>query len=206
MNGSALNGPTVNGPTFFLSEAIGSLNLPSLANGEHRLTINVVANIYHGNAGQPFQQKMMPNGTVYYSASYVDTVNFCIDATASPNISILSPQNQTYMAGDIPLSFTLNEQATNISYSLDGNNSIAINGNTTLTGLSIGEHNLTIQAQDAAGNIGTSQTADFFITNPTPTSSPLAKPSQTTYIAPAIVILAAASSLALVVYLKKRRN
>jgi hypothetical protein len=190
----------------FLSEAIGSVSLPELSNGEHHLTIYVVANVYQGNAGGAFKPKISSNGTVYYSASYADTVNFYIDAAAAPNISILSPQNETYTTSDIPLNFTLNEQATNISYSLDGNNSIAINGNTTLTGLSIGEHNLTIQAQDAAGNIGTSQRADFFITNPTPTSSPLAKPSQKTYIAPAIVVLAAASSLAIVVYLKKRRN
>lgn len=99
-----MNGPATHAPLHFLSEYIGSVNLPQLSNGEHHLTIYVVANVYHANAGGAFKPKISSDGTVYYSASYADTVNFYIDAAPSPNNA--SPRNETHTTDIIHLNQT----------------------------------------------------------------------------------------------------
>lgn len=174
-----------------ITNGAGIVNLPELPEGSHSLTIYL----------EGFNQK-------YYEPqflSYVNTVYFAIDLTP-PNMSILSPENTTYTTTSIPLNFTLNEQTSNITYCLDGNKITMAAENTTLTGLSIGQHNLTISAQDAAGNIGTSDTVQFAITNPTPTPTQPTEPSPTIPIAAASAVLAAGSSLGVLAYLKKYKH
>jgi hypothetical protein len=46
-------------------------------------------------------------------------------------------------------------------YSLDGQQNVTITGNTTLSGVSSGLHNLTVYAQDAFGSIGVSEKVSF---------------------------------------------
>ncbi len=74
--------------------------------------------------------------------------------TTSPSISFLSPENKTYTLDDVHLTFTLSESTSWIAYSLDGQMNVTITGNTTLSGLSNGPHNLIVYANDTAGNIG----------------------------------------------------
>jgi hypothetical protein len=81
-----------------------------------------------------------------------------------PSIAVLSPENKTYHTTDVPLNFTVNEPVSWMSYSLDSQANVTITGNVTLTGLSEGAHNLTVYAQDIAGNIGASETIHFSIT------------------------------------------
>jgi hypothetical protein len=69
------------------------------------------------------------SGLVYFT---VDTI---------PSISILSLENKTYYGLDVPLSFKVNEDVSEITYSLDGQENVTIAGNTTLTDLIEGEHN-----------------------------------------------------------------
>jgi len=105
--------------------------------------------------------------------------------TTPPMISIISPENKTYDARGIPLTFTLSEQASWIGYSLDGQASLTINGNTTIVDLSNGTHNVKIYANDAAGNIGSSDTIYFTIQvtseDITPPSILILSPENTTY-------------------------
>jgi len=91
-----------------------------------------------------------------------------------PTVTITSPQNTTYDTSQIPLTFTVNDQNSSLSYTLDGQRAIAINGNLTLTGLSAGSHNLTVYGQDPAGLLGTSQTITFTISAPFPTELAIA--------------------------------
>lgn len=57
-----------------------------------------------------------------------------------------------------------------VGFSLDGRNNLTITGNTTLTGLSKGAHNITVYASDTYGNIGSSQNIVFITkTEPFPT-------------------------------------
>ena len=80
-----------------------------------------------------------------------------------PVVSVLSPQRKTYETGDISLTFTVNEPASWIGYSLDGRDNVTITGNITLAGLSNGDHNLTVYASDTAGNYGASEAINFSI-------------------------------------------
>lgn len=121
---------------------------------------------------------------------------------ATPEIAVLSPENKTYYTTDIPLDFTVNEPDSWMRYSLDAQTVAEISGNTTLTGLSYGLHNLTVYATDAAGNTGASETIYFTITKETETQP---EPF------PATLVAASAASVAVVcvgllVYFKKRKH
>ena len=83
--------------------------------------------------------------------------------TASPNITIVSPENKPYRAGNISLTFTVNEPAFQIAYSLDGQANVAIASNTTLTDLPPESHSVIVYATDSFGNTGVSSVIDFAI-------------------------------------------
>ena len=84
-----------------------------------------------------------------------------------PTISIVSPENKTYTASNVSLTFSVNELTSWIGYSLDGQANVTITENTTLTVLSLGEHSLIVYAKDTAGNTGTSETIYFSVTQKT---------------------------------------
>jgi len=132
------------------------------------------------------------NGKVY---SYER--NFAIDTTL-PDISILSVENKTCDKSDVPLNFTVNESVPKITYSLDGQGNVTIAGNTTLTGLSDGEHNVTVYAWDNAGNIGASEIIYFSIAK-----EQESEPFPTTWVATAVAPVAVVS-VGLLVYFTKR--
>jgi len=83
------------------------------------------------------------------------------------NISYLSEENRTYTENSVPLNFSLTQPTEWITYSLDGQAAVAINGNTTLTGLSNGYHTVTIYANDTHGNPANSQIIAFTVNVPT---------------------------------------
>jgi len=125
-----------------------------------------------------------------------NTVYFTIDTTP-PSVSILSPENKTYDTANISLSFTIDESVSWIGYSLDGQDNTTIAGNTTLSELSDGSHNITIYAKDTVGNTGLSETVYFTIEIEEEDPFP-------TWIIPAIVIILAALGTAF--YLIKSRR
>jgi parallel beta-helix repeat protein len=121
--------------------------------------------------------------------------------TTPPRISLGSPLNQTHYDSDVPLNFSVNvlspiKSVNWTGYSLDGNQNVTITGNTTLTGLSSGVHNVTVYANDTYGNMGTSETVTFTIPEPFPIV-PVATVS---------VAAAAATAAGLLVYFKKRKR
>jgi hypothetical protein len=119
-------------------------------------------------------------------------VYFTID-TFPPSILLLSPQNQTYDTAELLLNFTLNETVSWIGYSLDGQETVTITGNTTLTGLSYGSHTITVYAIDSAGNTGSSETIHFSVPEPFPTM----------WIATAIIAIIATGGLAFLFHFKR---
>jgi len=126
-------------------------------------------------------------------------VTFTIDTTA-PNVSVASPENITYESFDVPLNFTVNELVSQIAYSLDGQENVTVAGNTTLTGLSPGEYNVTVYAQDLAGNVGASETIYFNIAEePEPESFP-------TTLVIALVATVVFVGVGILLYFKKRKR
>ena len=117
------------------------------------------------------------------------------DGTA-PEITVASPENKTYYAGDVALNFTVNEPVSSMRYELDGE-TLEISGNTTLTELSYGAHNITVYAVDVAGNTGASETIYFTVTEPEPFPASVAVAS---------TAVAAVLGVSLAVYLTKTRR
>jgi hypothetical protein len=87
-----------------------------------------------------------------------------------PVVTVSSPEGKTYETDDIPLTFTVNKLASFLSYNLDGQDAVVINGNTTLSDLSIGTHNVTVYAEDSGGRVGVSATVQFTVVASFPTA------------------------------------
>jgi len=108
----------------------GEIELFNLTQGEHSLIL--YANDSTGNMGNS------------------NRVLFTVDSLP-PSITILTPMNQSYGSTDIQLTFALDQNATHIAYSLDGQANVTIVGNVTLAALANGSHHLTVYATGIYG-------------------------------------------------------
>ncbi len=99
--------------------------------------------------------------------------------TTKPIIEILSPENNTLASNECPLTFTVNEPVSAILFSLDNQANSTTSGNTTLTNLLEGEHNIVIYANDTHGNVGKSETTFFSIDTIPPQISSITQPNET---------------------------
>jgi len=161
--------------------------LPSLSDGNHRLTVY-------------FKFKSWgPDSPQFVSWRY-EGIIFYID-TLAPTITNLSVNGTD--SGDKMLSFTVGKETSWLGYSLDNQANVTISGNTTITGLSEGSHSLIVYANSTAGNMGASQTVNFAV-SPEIQPIPLPESFPTTLLLGAIIIVAAVVGLGLMVYLKKR--
>ena len=150
--------------------------LKGLSDGSHNIT--VYATDAFGNTGVS------------------DTVSFAID-TVPPTMSNLTIQNETYTSNELELNFSVNEAASWMAYSLDNQANVTILGNTTITGLLNGQHNITVYANDTAGNFGASETAYFSVEVPEPFPKMLIVASS---------VSVATASLGLLFYFKRPRR
>jgi hypothetical protein len=116
--------------------------------------------------------------------------------TAPPKISVISPENQNYNVSSVSLAFTVNRPVVWMGYSLDGRETVTITGNTTLSGLSNGMHDITVYARDEFENTGASEIVSFSVEDPFTTAL---------VIASAIVVVAVVG-VGLLVYFKKRKH
>jgi hypothetical protein len=185
--------------TYFISEEkadhrtyVCSAQLLDLPEGNHVLTIVVQAETGAVTRG-------------YYTVK--KSVTFTVNA-AAPRVSILSLKPaETYNSSVLPLDFTVSEPTASLSYSLDGRASVAVAGNTTLSGLSSGTHTIVVQAEDLAGSVGSSSPVTFTVETQGPGqpggSQPA--PSSTTLVAIAIAS-AAIIAFGLVAYFLRRKK
>lgn len=161
-----------------INPTIGLVVLPELSDGSHRLTIHVVCGLYNyygaGPPGAPF--KPTAPGSSNYEASWTHIIYFTIDSnepyqpqppemkdSTAPTIAHISLGNTTYHAPDLPLNFTVDEPVSWTGYSLDGQRNVTVGGNVTLLELSVGQHTLTVYANDTAGNSAASETISFIV-------------------------------------------
>jgi len=111
-------------------------------------------------------------------------VTFRVDTTP-PTVTLTSPEETTYSTTNVFLEITLNEEATWIGYSLDGEDNVTITGDSNLSGLSDGSHTIVVFATDYAGNTGASDTVQFTISTPpvdtTPPTIIINSPENITY-------------------------
>jgi hypothetical protein len=168
-------------------------NNTSLSEGKHTLTVSAIE---EGEYEDPPRFEDGLCRIVYYSFHITgsSTVTFIIDRTP-PRISILSVENKTYTAPEIPLNFTVNEPLLEATYTLDGRDGVPVTGNTTLTNLADGSHLITIHALDEAGNIGSSETIYFTVAKAFPTA-----------IVITAIALATVIGLGCLIYFKKSKH
>jgi hypothetical protein len=133
------------------------------------------------------------------------STTFLVNTTLRFPTILLSPNNITYYSKEIPLTYTINDPKYTVYYRLDDSSKqITLTGNTTLTGLSEGQHTITAVASDHKTGTGlySKQTANFTIDtiNPTPTQTPTVPESSGLMILPMFFSL-----LSIVVLIKKRK-
>ena len=133
--------------------------------------------------------------------AYTELIFWNEQDTASPSISIISPENTTYTVGSVSQTFAVSVPTIWNGYSLDGQGNVTITGNATLTGLSEGSHSLTIYAKDTAGNTGASETIYFSI------KIQQSEPAPTPWIVASLAIIAigVVITLGVAVYRRKVR-
>jgi len=174
--------------TNFVSDFSYSLNLTGIPEGNHSIIV------YATERGTYFASWLSFYG---FSINGSSSVFFTIDTP--PSIQVLSPRIETYNATSVPLNFVLNESVAQMSYSLDGQENVTVAGNTTLSALRNGVHNVTLYAQDNYGNIGNSETIVFTVEEPEPELFPTAYSMG--FVAVIVLLL-----LGLTVYILKRKD
>jgi N-acetylneuraminic acid mutarotase len=117
--------------------------------------------------------------------------------TVPPAVAVVSPENKTYNVTSVSLVFTVNKPVVWMGYSLDGQETVTVNGNTTLSGLSNGLHNITVYARDEFENTGTSETITFRVETPFPT---------TWFVAAIAIAITGGSALAIYYFKKPKRK
>jgi hypothetical protein len=183
--------PYTSTPT--LTELSETLNLTGIPEGTHSLMVHA----QERGAYERYDCSGFPT-KLYITNFFIEgssLVFFTVDLTA-PTVSVLSIQNTTYDMKAIDLNFSVSEPISQIAYSLDKQEKVAIAGNTTLAGLSVGVHNVTVYAWDAAGNVGASETITFTIAESFPAA----------LVATVSVASIAVVGVALLVYFKKRKQ
>ncbi|PSP47641.1 hypothetical protein BRC75_09220, partial [Halobacteriales archaeon QH_7_69_31] len=89
--------------------------------------------------------------------------------TIAPAVTVVEPTDgESYDASEVPLDVTADESVADWTYSLDGGANESFTPNATLSGLADGPHNLTVYAEDDAGNVRP-EAADFTVDTVAPT-------------------------------------
>ena len=137
------------------------------------------------------------DGTMYhFGMTTTSIINFTV--ATPPEVSILSPKNETYGSSEVPLNLAADKSFSKISIVLDHQDNITINGNATLIGLTDGVHNVTVYTWDIAGNIISSETVTFTVD--VPESFP------TIFVSAVSAALVTTVAAGLLFYYKKRRR
>lgn len=177
-------------PKPFVDIITGSVTLPELSEGSHRIIVYEKCDYSNNNPHvQPFP------GTI--TQFYENTVYFTIDDGQPPIISNLSIENKTYNQNKLLLNFTTDEPASWTGYSLDQQANVTVTGNMILTEFSEGSHRIVVYSNDTAGNMGASEPVTFTVDTPEPFPTALVTAS---------VVSIAAIIAGLAFYFKKHKR
>ncbi len=164
------------------SQYYTSFVAPELAAGNHSLTVTA-------------------DGSVYDMFSFV----FFMDSSSqvyfvtheAPSIKLLIDQRANITFSSFPLNLNVDQPTSWLGYSLDNLANVTLGGNTTLTGLSAGNHSLVVYGNNTFGDMAKSETITFTVKQPE-TSLTI---TVITPVAIAIII-----SLGLLIYFKKCKH
>jgi hypothetical protein len=121
--------------------------------GNHNITLKA-----HAGGGYSYS-----NGSSYrFDVDKSQTLNFSMHI--QPSINFLS--KPTNVTSYFPLNFTVNQPLSWMGYSLDNSDNVTINGNTTLTGLRAGTHNLSVYANNTFNDMAKSEQISFTVQTP----------------------------------------
>jgi hypothetical protein len=178
----------------------GNITLSGLSEGPHEIVISVKAETDFVPSFTEKTINFKVDSSNNPSNASTDLIEFTVDTTP-PSITNVSPKNKTYLLSDIPLSFSIDETASQTSYSLDDQANVTISGNTTLAGLTEGNHTIVIYANDSMGNMGKSDSMNFAVVRELQ-PQPEAFPILLVAVSVAVVAVVAVAALA---YRKKQR-
>ena len=141
--------PLVSSPSMIWNKnrVEGSVTLPELSDGSHKLSVYVEAN--------------WGTGSSYWDS---ETVYFTVETT--PPKIILQIENRTNSQNNLPLNITVDKQVAWMGYSLDEKANVTFIGNMTLNELAYGSHSLAVYANDTVGNMGATENVNFNIKKP----------------------------------------
>lgn len=161
----------VNGVNFydsgFAHRGVGALSVNAWDNGgEGNFWSDYNGTDANGNGiGDSYYQINIQNVDNFPLVAPFNSTYYSLKITQR-KISLISPINQLYNASSCPLVFTVDKAVNWTAYSLDGKDQVSIAGNTTLTDLPNGLHNVTLYAEDTFGNITASETISFVVEKP----------------------------------------
>jgi len=125
----------------------------------------------------------VPNPRVDFGAVVLDDLLYVIGGTYSvgghsasvevfvpfgfrsvPVVGVVLPfEGAVYNELGVELVFVVDRPFSQLYYCVDGGANVVVGGNTTLSGLSCGVHNVTVFAEDRFGNVGVSETVTFTV-------------------------------------------
>lgn len=103
----------------------------------------------------------------------------------APQISVISPMSQCYNSSSVPLMFLVDRVVNWTAYSLDCQDNVTITGNSTLSLLSNGQHNITVFTGSLLDGLGASEIVIFLVNE-----TSLAKTELLGIVTPAIITTA----------------
>jgi hypothetical protein len=169
-----------------------NLQLSNIPEGQHSIVIKAFGNGDYVNQEKASYKRFIISATA--------VISFTVDRTA-PTVSVLPPENASSNSA-IPLYFTVNKVCSKIAYSLNGQQNVTVSGNSTIPHLSAGQYNVTFYVWDSAGNVGTSETANFTVAE-IPQS---AETPDGSLLLPVAAILSAVVAIGVVLLLKRRSS
>ena len=158
----------------------------------------------------------LTNGYHSLTAYALDTQNkvlststtFLVNTTFSYPKFLLSPTNISYSKNEVPLTFTIGRAIRPVVYYRlddysDSVGGIVLTYNTTLSGLSEGQHKLTIKAENVFANY--SENTVYFEINTAKPENPLGLGTQTIALGIAVAVIVAVAVLAVILYKRRKR-
>lgn len=137
-------------------------------------------------------------------------MTFSVNTSHTYPAFILSPSNSSYSKNKIPLEFAINSITNNqlltIDYKLDNASTKSIKGNSTLVGLTDGQHKITVTAYNFGMNYTGlySEQTTYFTVDTTKSNQTIVNDSQVVTLAMSVSAIAVFFIIAVVIYRTKR--